>query len=118
MSKQEITTPQFILFVMANGDKISVDAPQAMRILTSNMQQVMVQEDGTWTGYTINKAHIVDTKPDFDRIRSEAQRAAMKTLKLAAPPMTEEQMRESRKRWDAMREELVRKKVLRPRRMV
>lgn len=59
----------FIKFILTNGE-ISVDEEQAKAILKSEAQLIPIRDEaGAWTHETINKAFIVRTIKDTDRIR-------------------------------------------------
>lgn len=70
MTPAKITPPKiFIKFILTNGE-ISVDEKQAKEILKSEAQLIPIRdESGAWTHETINKAFIVRTVRDSDRIR-------------------------------------------------
>ena len=58
---------KLIKFVMAKGENIILPYEQAQKILNSHQQIIQVLDDnGEWTGTTINKAHIICTKEDFE----------------------------------------------------
>lgn len=101
---------RYINFIMSSKDVISIDEEQAMRILASPQQLIVIKgADGQWTGETINKAHIVDTQRDFDRENNEAREENSKRLKLKDPGISPKQMKANRKRLDKMRKELTEK---------
>jgi len=58
---------RYIKFVMISRDSFTLPRDQAERIMESPGQffKVTDPDTGEWTGETINKAHIVDTKPDW-----------------------------------------------------
>jgi len=58
---------KMIKFVMAKGEEITLPYEQAQKVLNSPQQIVQItDEQGNWTGITINKAHIVCTKEDIE----------------------------------------------------
>lgn len=101
----------YIKFVMSKGDPITVDEAQAIRILNSPNQLLMVMDDnGQWTHKTINKAHIVETVEDYDKMRAEAENERSRTLKLSAPPLSEEQIAKNLSILRQMKEKIFGKK--------
>jgi len=50
-----------IKFVMSSGEPQIFTRSVAEQILKSREQLVRVEVDGVWTGYALNKAHIVQT---------------------------------------------------------
>lgn len=59
--------PRFIKFQMSNRESFTIPRDQAEKLLNSAGQLVRITDPvtGEWNGEIINKAHIVDTKPDF-----------------------------------------------------
>lgn len=105
---------RWIKFTMSTGSPISIREEIAEAILDSEGQLLKIpDDDGRWSGKTINKAHIVSTDYDFDKERSEAEKERMNTPKLEAPKMTEAQRKKQVDTINKMRKELIRKKVLR-----
>ena len=52
---------------MAKGENITLPYEQAQKVLNSPQQIIQILgESGEWTGITINKAHIICTKEDFE----------------------------------------------------
>lgn len=104
---------RYVKFIMSKGDPITVDEAQALRILNSQNQLLMVlDENGQWTRKTINKAHIVDTVPDVEADRAEIERERNARLKLDAPKLTEEQRENNLRILRAMKERIFGKKPL------
>lgn len=61
---------------MSSGSPITMTAEKAIAILQSpNKIDLVTDDDGNWTGESINKAHIVSTQEDFDRLQSEGEMA-------------------------------------------
>ena len=59
----------FVKFVMTNGF-ITVDEEQAKAILKSENQLVAIKDlKGQWTYETLNKAYIIRTQIDYEKIR-------------------------------------------------
>ena len=59
----------FVKFVMTNGF-ITVDEEQAKAILRSENQLVPIKDlKGQWTYETLNKAYIIRTQLDYEKIR-------------------------------------------------
>ncbi len=107
---------RYIKFVMSKGADMTVDEETAKKILTSPQQIHPYYVDGVWTGQSINKAFMIGTQLDTDKMQAEADREARARIKLAAPEISEEQRKRNVEGLARMREELVRKKVLSPRR--
>lgn len=104
---------RWIKFVMSSGAPISIRKEIAEAILDSEGQLLKIpDDDGEWSGKTINKAHIVSTDYDFDKERSEAEKERMKTPKLEAPKMSEEQRKKQIESLNKIRRDLIQKKVL------
>lgn len=62
-------TKIFIKFVLTNGE-ISVDEEQAKSILKSEAQLIPIRDEkGAWTYETINKAFIIRTVKDHEKMR-------------------------------------------------
>lgn len=61
--------PQFIKFEMSNRTSFTVPRVQAEEFLKNPQQMIRITdpETGEWTGKLINKAHIVDTQPDWGK---------------------------------------------------
>lgn len=58
---------RYIKFIMSKGDQITLPEEKALSVIKSKDQIVCVGDDnGNWTGITINKAHIVDTIVNVD----------------------------------------------------
>lgn len=58
---------KYVKFILSDH-KTTITLPfaQAERVIDSPQQIVKIAgEDGSWTGETINKAHIIGTKRDF-----------------------------------------------------
>ena len=104
---------KYIKFIMSSGDEISVPMDQADKILNSESQLVRINApDGLWTGQFVNKAHIVSTDLDKDRMRSEAENERMRIIKIEAPPMTDEQRQANLKKLADIKKDLIIKKVI------
>lgn len=104
---------RWIKFTMSSGSPISIRKEMAESLLASEGQLLMIpDEDGTWSGKTINKAHIVSTDYDLEKERSEAEKERMSRPKLEAPPMTEEERRKRIANLNKIRQDLIKKKVL------
>jgi hypothetical protein len=100
-----------VKFVMSKGDPITVDEPQALRILNSPQQLLMVMDkNGQWTRKTINKAHIVDTLPDLEADRAYNERQARFTIKLSMPEISDEQRARNCEALRRMKEKIFGKK--------
>jgi len=105
---------RWIKFTMSSGSPITVQKEIAEAIMDAEGQLLKIpDDDGMWSGKTINKAHIVSTDYDFDKERSEAEKERMRTPKLEAPKMSEEDRKKQVKTLNKIRQELIRKKVLR-----
>lgn len=103
---------RYIKFVMSKGDPIVVEKELAEALLNSEGQVLMIPAaDGSWTGKTINKAHIVSTDYDLDRERSEAEKARMRTTKLEAG-ITEDQRQRQVGALNKMRDRLIGLRVI------
>lgn len=62
-------TKIFVKFILTNGE-ISVDEQQAKDILKSEAQLIPIRgENGAWTYETINKAFIIRTVKDHEKMR-------------------------------------------------
>lgn len=73
----------FITFHMSNKETFTLARAQAEALIDSAAQIVKVTHpDGEWTGEIINKAHIVDTKPNWNR-QNEEQEAEVRRLETA-----------------------------------
>ena len=70
MSNSLIKPKKYIQFTLSQGIKITVDEEQAKEILKSTQQLIPIVKNGEWTGETINKAHIVATRRDYEEERS------------------------------------------------
>lgn len=61
-----------VKFNMSSGDSFTMPKEQAEKIINSPVQLVMVSDvNGSWSGKTINKAHIVSTSIDEEASRLE-----------------------------------------------
>ena len=61
---------RFIKFTMSDGPHFTLPEAIAQRILDSAQQMIKVtDQNGKWTGQTINKAHIISTDRDRDAER-------------------------------------------------
>ena len=49
---------------MSKGDPIHITENEAENLIDSKEQLVRIYRNNEWTGYTINKAHIVKTERD------------------------------------------------------
>ena len=59
----------FVKFIMTNGE-ITVDEEQAKSILKSEVQLIPIRdENGAWTHETLNKAYLVRTVKDHEKMR-------------------------------------------------
>jgi hypothetical protein len=105
---------KFIKFTMSDKSVWSFPEDEAKAILTDPKQLFPIKEpDGKWHGRTINKAHIVDTDFDHDAAKRWKEEQDAKTFKLAVPKAcTEEQRKENIAKLKKMREDLIRKKIL------
>jgi hypothetical protein len=66
--------PRHIRFEMSNRTSFTLPRDKAEAIMASPQQLIRVtDENGEWTGEVINKAHIVDTKPDWLRQDDEIE---------------------------------------------
>ena len=69
MSTENVKRMIFIKFVLTNGE-ITVDEEQAKAILKSDAQVIPIRDlNGTLTYETINKAFIIRTVKDFEKMR-------------------------------------------------
>ncbi len=58
---------KFIKFTFFKGDELTLDENEAKRIMGHSGQIVRVMNNGEWTGETINKADIANTRRDLER---------------------------------------------------
>ena len=98
MSNSLIKPKKYIQFTLSQGIKITVDEEQAKDILKSTQQLIPIVKNGEWTGETINKAHIVATKRDYEEERnyyreeeSKAQREEERKAKEAYEKLSPEE---------------------------
>ena len=104
---------RWIKFTMSSGSPITVKKEIAEAIMDADGQLLKIpDDDGTWSGKSINKAHIVSTDYDFDKERSEAEKERMLTPKLEAPKMSEKERKRQVETLNRIRQDLIRKKVL------
>jgi len=76
---------KMIKFVMVKGEEITLPYELAQKVLNSPQQIVQVlNENGEWTGITINKAYIVYTKED---IEAREDQITSKNFSLPEPKM-------------------------------
>ena len=105
---------KFIKFTMSDKSVWSFPEDEAKKILTSQNQLYPIKEqDGQWHGRTLNKAHIVDTDFDYDAQKRWEEKEKNGTIKLEIPKeISEQQRKKNIETLKKMREELVRKKIL------
>jgi hypothetical protein len=104
---------KYVKFTLSKGDPITLPIDVAERLINSDGQLMKIPEpDGTWSGKLINKAHIVSTELDKDKMRSEAENERMRITKLAAPPMSDEQRKKNLEAMDKIKRNLINKKVI------
>lgn len=61
---------KFIKIKMRDKTSITLPIEQAEQVLTSTQQIIMLyDEEGKWTGESLNKAEIVGTQRDYDQER-------------------------------------------------
>ncbi len=81
---------------MSNKAEYLFDEDVAEAILESSNQLIKIlDENGNWSGETMNKAHIINTKVDFDAMKYENQ--------IEAPELSQKEQDEI----DAKRRELL-----------
>jgi len=105
---------KFIKFTMSDKSVWSFPEKEAKKILTDPRQLYPIKEaDGQWHGRTLNKAHIVDTDFDYEAQRRWLEEQNSTKLKLELPKtITEQQYKDNIAKLKQMREELIRKKIL------
>lgn len=104
---------KYVKFTLSKGDPITLPIDVAERLINSDGQLMKIPEsDGTWSGKLINKAHIVATDLDKDRMRSEAENERMRITKLSAPPMSDEQRKKNLEAMEKIKKNLINKKVI------
>jgi hypothetical protein len=105
---------KFLKFTMSDKSVWSFPEEEAKKILTDPKQLYPIKEaDGQWHGRTLNKAHIVDTDFDYDAQKRWQEEQASKSIKLELPKaISEQQRKENIEKLKQMREELVKKKIL------
>lgn len=104
---------KWIKFTLSKGDPITLPIDVAERLINSDGQLMKIPDaDGSWSGKLINKAHIVATDLDKDRMRSEAENERMRITKLEAPAMTDEQRQANLKKLADIKKDLIIKKVI------
>jgi hypothetical protein len=104
---------RYVKFILSKGDPITLPINIAEMIISGEDQLAMVpDEQGMWSGKTINKAHIVSTDIDFKRMERESEDERMRILKIETPGIPEEQRRENIKSLARMRKQLIQKKVI------
>ena len=83
---------RYIKFVMAKGENITLPYEKAQQVLSSPQQVVRIlDENGNWTGTTINKAHIICTKEDLERLKD--QQIISKEFQITEPGEREKRLR-------------------------
>ena len=74
---------KYVKFTMSSGEPITLQADKAERLINDPKQLLMIYDDnGQWTGKTINKAHIVSTDRDIEKERSEVEQERLNVPKL------------------------------------
>lgn len=74
----------FVKFILTNG-VITVDEQQAKNILNSKDQLIPIKNlDGEWTYETINKAFIIRTQLDFEKIKDWSEKEKKLKLEIEA----------------------------------
>ena len=97
---------RYIKFIMSKGDPITLPEDKALSVIKSQDQIVCVgDENGNWTGITINKAHIVDTIIDNDAARA----AQMSTPRLEEAPISEEQRKKNLEKLQEIKKNIFKK---------
>lgn len=98
---------------MSSGSPITIPEEIAEAILDADGQLLKIpDDDGSWSGKTINKAHIVSTDYDLEKERSEAEKLRYNTPKLEPPKMTEDQRKQQVETLNKIRRELINKRVI------
>jgi hypothetical protein len=92
---------KYIKFVFRDKKTITLSFDQAERVINSTQQQVKIlNEKSNWTGILINKAEIVKTEIDWEKMREEK-------LRLAQPEedkvLSEEEQKAEDERWKKLR---------------
>jgi len=108
---------KFIKFTMSDKSVWSFQEDEAKKILTDQKQLYPIKEaDGQWHGRTLNKAHIVDTDFDHDAEKRWNEEQAAGRIKLELPKsISEEQRKKNVAKLKEMREDLIRKKIIKRR---
>ena len=58
---------KFVKLTLSKGDPFTLPYDQALKLLNSSEQIILLQdENGGWSGQTINKAHIICTDRDLE----------------------------------------------------
>jgi len=66
---------RYIRFNMSKGNPITVPEEKALLLLKSERKiDLISDEEGNWTGESINKSHIVSTQRDFEKERDVAEK--------------------------------------------
>lgn len=79
---------KIIRFSMSKGDPILMPFDKAQKVLDSDKQIIKVSdEDGNWTGQTLNKSFLVSTDIDIPASREKSKKLDRKlnNLFMAAP---------------------------------
>lgn len=81
------------LFMRDKKHNITLPMEKAQRVIQSPNQLVMIMDDnGQWTGQTVNKSEIISTDHDWDKEKEVLrENPRIETL---ANPITDEQMKE------------------------
>jgi len=87
---------QFIKFTMSKGESITLPKEQAERLIDSEGQLLKIpDENGSWSGKLINKAHIVSTDRDKDREIIEINKLRDSRVKLNQGRPTHNQIKKA-----------------------
>jgi hypothetical protein len=85
---------EFIKFTMSKGDDITLPKELAERLIDNDGQMLKIpNENGSWSGKTINKAHIVSTSHDTHMELNESNKERYKNQRLDRPKSTPEQIK-------------------------
>lgn len=81
---------KYVKFTLRNKKEFTLPMEQAEQIMNSKEQMIMVSENGTWSGITLNKADILSTERDYEKEREVIRDTARQ---LPEPELTEEETR-------------------------
>ena len=75
---------KFVCFYMRNKElNFTLPMWQAEKVLDSQQQLITIEENGEWTGITVNKADVMMTMPDRE---AEKDWKIENSVKITAPP--------------------------------